>query len=333
MDDDFDSICSFRNLELAYRKARKGKRARSDVAAFEMDLEANLLALRRELLAGSYRPRPLRTFVIRDPKCRTISASAFRDRVVHHALCTIIAPRFERSFIHDSYANRKGFGTHRALARFDRFKRQTSRNRLSPHATRTSMASGFCLKADIRHYFATIDHRLLLAFTQRKVRDPRTLRLIETVLASASPSGRGLPLGNLTSQFFANAYLSQLDGFVKHRLRAAHYLRYVDDFVLLHHSGSRLRSWRACLEHFLPTLGLELHPEKSSVKPLHRGIPLLGFRMLPRTRLLKQSTIRAWQRRRAAGPVLEKTLQGWHAHARWAAADPIPTLAASRNTF
>ncbi len=316
MENSFETICSFQNLELAYRKARKGKRNRPEIAAFELHAESNLLSLKRELESGCYQPRPLRAFVIRDPKTRRISASAFRDRVVHHALCNVIAPLFERSFIHDSYANRKDFGTHKALIRFDAFKRRASCNgRLVPNAKYPQMVSWFCLKADISRYFASSDHELLISFLGRKIKDQQTLHLIRIILEAASPTGKGLPLGNLASQFFANAYLSQLDDFVKHQLRAQFYIRYVDDFVILHRSGTVLEKWKEEIRSYLVSLGLVLHPGKSAVKPLHTGAPLLGFRVFPYHRLLKKNTVRLWNRGLKQGAVSKEIVNGWLAHA------------------
>jgi len=278
----------------------------------------NLLELKRELESQTYRPRPLREFVIRDPKTRRIAVPDFRDRVVHHTICNVIAPHFERSFINDSYANRKNFGTHKALARFNVFKRKASQNnRLVPHALYSAMVSGFCLKADISRYFASIDHRLLMNFISKRIDDPRTIALIQTILKAARPEGKGLPLGNLTSQFFANAYLGQLDDFMKHELRARWYIRYVDDFVILHLSGSVLKQWKREIDTFLISLGLRLHPEKSKVRPLHGGISLLGFRVFPHHRLLKKTTVRTWKRRLSQDSVSQETIRGWVTHARW----------------
>ena len=169
----WNELCSYENLELAYRKARRHKTLKPYVIEFESNLENNLLTLRSELLLHSYSPQPLKAFVVRDPKTRKISKSHFRDRVVHHALCNIIEPIFEKSFIYDSYANRINKGAHKAVERFDYFKRKASRNN-----SRTC----YILKADIKHYFETVNHEILLKIIRRKIKDERIIWLIRTIL-------------------------------------------------------------------------------------------------------------------------------------------------------
>jgi retron-type reverse transcriptase len=227
MDDDlYSQVCSYKNLELAFHRAKQGKTLKLYVIKFEKDLKDNLFQLRNELLFHIYQPQPLKTFVIRDPKTRTISKSDFRDRIVHHALYNIIEPIFNKVFIYDSYANRKGKGTLKAIKRFDHFKRKVSKN---------NTRNCFVFKADIRHYFEAVNHQVLLNIIQRKIKDIRVIWLIKTILNNyfSGQKDIGMPLGNLTSQFFANVYLNELDQFVKHKLKAKYYLRYVDDFVIL----------------------------------------------------------------------------------------------------
>lgn len=169
----YDKLCSYDNLELAFRKARKRKTLKSYVIEFEKNLKQNLLDLRNELIFHTYKPKPLKTFIVRDPKTRKISKSHFRDRVVHHALCNIIEPIFERTFIYDSYANRINKGAHKAIERFDYFKRKVSKNN-----TRTC----YVLKADIKHYFETVNHEILLNIIRRKIKDERVIWLVKTIL-------------------------------------------------------------------------------------------------------------------------------------------------------
>lgn len=210
----FNDVVSMKNLISAWHEARKGKTGKQDVIEFEKDIAFNLKILYDELKNQAYRPKPLETFILRDPKTRKISKSDFRDRVVHHALIRIIGPVFDKAFIYDSCANRKGKGTLFALKRFDKFKNKVSKNGTRP---------AYCLKADIRHYFNEVDHGILLKIIKRKIRDERVLRLIEVILennARGNPLGKGMPLGNLTSQFFANVYLHELDRFSKHELKA-----------------------------------------------------------------------------------------------------------------
>ena len=230
----YSQVYSIKNLVLAWQKARKGKTQRNYVIEFEKKLGFNLKALHKELKSQTYKPKPLKTFILRDPKIRKISKSDFRDRIVHHALCNIIEPIFEKAFIYDCCANRKGKGTLFALNRFHLFKRKVTNNLRS---------EAFCLKADIKHYFLEVDHQILLKIIKRKVSEKRVIWLIERILENnveGNSKGKGMPLGNLTSQFFANVYLSELDYFVKHTLRAKYYIRYVDDFVLLDQSKEKL---------------------------------------------------------------------------------------------
>lgn len=310
------------NLELAFKKARKGKTTKDYVLEFETDLENNLRHLQNQLLLQTYHPQPLKTFILRDPKTRTISKSTFRDRLVHHALCNIIEPFFEKNFIFDSYANRRGKGTLKAVERFDHFKSIVSRNN-----TRTC----FVLKGDIRKYFDNVDHRILLEIVKRKISDLRVLWLIEIILANylkddTSLFQKGMPLGNLTSQFFANVYLNELDQFVKHELKIKYYIRYVDDFVILHQSKDILEEYQSKIELFLrERLKLTLHPEKSRILILDLGIPFLGFRLFSHHRLIQVKNIRKFSRKFAKlqeqfkeGVVeqekLVETFDGWLAY-------------------
>jgi len=289
MTDLYAEICSYDNLLRAYKKARKHKTLRPEVIKFEQDLEGNLLQLRSELILHAYKPRPLATFVICDPKTRKISKSDFRDRVVHHALCNIIEPILEKKFIHDSYANQKGKGTLAAIKRFEQFNRKVSRN---------NTRDCFVLKADIRHYFDTVDHKTLVRMISRKINDEKVLLLIKTMLENhkTNSPGKGMPLGNLTSQFFANVYLNELDQFVKHKLRVRHYIRYVDDFVIIGSSEQILDGYKTKIDEFLKEmLSLELHPDKSKIRKIERGIGFLGLRIFPHHKILKKRNIRKFQ--------------------------------------
>src|SRR3990167_5322561 len=191
----WQELCSYDNLELAYKKARKHKTAKDYVINFERDLQNNILLLRSELLLHCYNPKPLVNFIICEPKTRKISKSDFRDRIVHHALCNIIEPIFEKSFIYDSYANRIGKGTLKAIDRFDFFKRKSSRN---------NTVKCYILKADIKKYFESIEHDILISIIKKRIADRRIIWLIRRILVNSSFQGKGMPLGNLTSQFFAN---------------------------------------------------------------------------------------------------------------------------------
>lgn len=326
----YDHVCSLDNLILAWRKARKGKTKRHYVIMFEKNLVENLLRLHEELKSQAYKPKPLQCFILRDPKTRRISKSDFRDRVVHHALCNIIEPVFDRTFIYDSCANRKGRGNLFAINRFDRFKRKVSRNgRILPNSFNDSnYVSGYCLKADIRHYFQEVDHRILMKIIGKKIMDEKITWLVGQILKNhqGKTEGKGMPLGNLTSQFFANVYLNELDYFIKHGLKAKHYARYVDDFLILHGSRQRLEEWKGLINSFLKKeLGLELHDEKSRVISLSRGVDFVGYRNFYHFRLVRKRSIRKMRKKMellAHGKMsherLVESFQGWSAYAKQA---------------
>ncbi len=327
----YPQLCSWDNLLLAYSKASKGKRGHPNVAAFEYRLEDNLLALQQELLQQTYTPGRYTSFYIHEPKRRLISAAPFRDRVVHHALCNLIEPIFERSFIADSYANRVGKGTHRALDRCQYFARRYR----------------YALQCDIQQFFPAIDHAVLSTALARKIPDPDVLWLAGRILASgvgvlseaytmaffpgddllAAARPRGLPIGNLTSQFWANVYLNSFDHFVKRELRCPAYLRYVDDFLLFGDDKPALWSWRAAIVQRLEGLRLAIHPG-AHPRLVTEGIPFLGFLVFPdRRRLKRRKGVHFQQRLRAqfgayrAGErsldQVSASVQGWVNHVRY----------------
>lgn len=326
----YEKVCSLSNLFLAYKKARKHKTRKDYVIEFERKLLKNLMALHNELKTQTYEPKPLKTFILRDPKTRRISKSAFRDRIVHHALCNIIEPIFDKTFIYDSCANRKGKGNLFALKRFDKFKRKVSKNgRVLPNNFNdNNYVLGYCLKADIKHYFQEVNHDILLRIIEKKIKDEKVLWLIEKILNNfnSNNEGKGMPLGNLTSQFFANVYLNKLDYFVKHELGAKYYIRYVDDFVILQESKEQLEIWKIKIDKFLKeNLKIELHPEKSKVVALSKGVDFVGFRnfyyyRLLRKRNLRKIILRIEQYRNGllSYEKLLESYQGWQAYARWA---------------
>jgi RNA-directed DNA polymerase len=298
----YDKLCSKENLYLAYRKARKGKSKKASVIEFEDNLEENLNKLQEELLNLTYKPLPLKRFVIRDPKTRTIHASAFRDRIVHHAIINILEPIFEKIFIYDSYASRKDKGAHLAIKRFDYFQRKVTQNGcvFTKRKENKNQVQGYCLKADIRHYFDTVNHQVLISIIRRKIKDKKVIWLINQILDNFdSPTkGTGMPLGNFTSQFFANVYLNELDQFVKHKLRTKYYIRYVDDFVILYESKEQLEEWKIKINNFLKEkLKIELHPSKSHVLRLNSGINFLGFRVFYHHKLIRASNLKNFERR------------------------------------
>lgn len=324
----YGRLCSYDNLKLAWTKARQRKTQREYVIEFESNLEGNIKELQYELETQIYSPAPLTVFIVRDPKTRKISASHFRDRVVHHALCNVIAPIFEKDFIHDSFANQIDKGTHKAILRYEAFVRKVAivkrRGAENLH--------GFVLKADVRHYFDSINHDILLGIIKRKIKDDEVISLIEIILKNHKPEidGVGIPLGNLTSQFFANVYLNELDWFVKHKIKVKYYIRYVDDFVIIHRDKQALENWKTEIDRFLrENLEVELHPEKSRIIPLTNGVTFLGFRIFYQHRLLKKSNVnRVWkrlkvfERRYRDGTVtdaeIKESVNGWLAYAKFA---------------
>ncbi|MEM9272171.1 MAG: RNA-directed DNA polymerase [Cyanobacteria bacterium P01_F01_bin.143] len=320
-------VLDWSNLLLAARYAQRGKRFRDNVLAFNYNLEQELFKLGAELESKTYCPGAYRSFRIYDPKPRLISAAPYRDRVVHHALCNIIVPLVEKSFIHDTYANRIGFGTHRALERFIKFAR-TSR---------------YVLQCDIRKYFPSIDHEILKQIIRRKIKCRDTLWLIDTIIDSSNPQEpvieyfpgdelltpmlrqRGLPIGNLTSQFFANWYLNDFDHFVKEKLRCKKYLRYVDDFLLLGDDWQFLNQARREIEQYLAQLRLKIHPIKSQLSETRYGVNFVGFRVFPDRVRVRSDNLRRSRRRlkqlqadyaQGAVPLqkLVERLQSWDAH-------------------
>ncbi|MBI3623850.1 hypothetical protein HY212_07270 [Candidatus Pacearchaeota archaeon] len=351
----YEEVTNLGNLILAWRKARKGKTKKDYVIEFEKDLIKNLLNLQEELKNQTYKPKPLQTFILRDPKTRKISKSDFRDRVIHHALVRVIEPIFDKTFIYDSCANRKGKGNLYALQRFYSFARKVSENGKVKGIFNKNQIKGYCLKADIKHYFQEVDYEILLNIIKKKITDEKIIWLIERILqneaefrerkykGTKSPwssietmnerererrtsINKGMPLGNLTSQFFANVYLNELDYFVKHELKAKYYIRYVDDFVILHKSKLQLEDWKNKIDIFLiEKLKLELHQDKSKVIPLSKGIDFVGFRNFYHFNLVRTRNIRKMffkiKKYKAGGLTKEKILesfQGWNAYAKWA---------------
>ena len=292
----YSKLCTYTNLESAFRKAKKRKSTRPYVIEFEKDLKENLFQLQNELQNETYRPQPLKTFILRDPKTRKISVSSFRDRIVHHALIQIIGPIFEKSFIYDSYANRVGKGTSAALRRFVFFKRKATHNgQKLPYTLNCNHVCGYALKADIKHYFETVNHTVLIEIISKKIKDEKIISLIEKILSNytTKEQRKGMPLGNWTSQFFANIYLDRLDYFVKHQLQAEYYLRYVDDFIILHKDRKILGRYQEKIDFFLKErLKLELHPDKSKILSLAKAIPFLGYREFYHCRLLRKRNLR-----------------------------------------
>ena len=295
----WSNIIDFDNLLFAARKAQKGKRFQENVLRFNYDLEAELFDIQDELMEKTYQPGEYKTFEIYEPKKRMISAAPYRDRVVHHALCNVIEPIFEKSFIYDSYANRKEKGTHKALDRFVKYFR----------------SSQYVLKCDIVKYFPSIDHEILKNLLRRKIKCKDTLWLISLIIDNSNPQipaneyfegddlftpferKKGLPIGNLTSQFFANIYLNQLDHFIKDELGIKKYVRYVDDFAVFSDDKLFLKKLRQKIELELEKYRLRIHPVKSQITHVTYGENFLGFRIFPNKIRVKSDNLRRARRR------------------------------------
>ncbi len=300
---------TFQELAQAYFDCRRTKRNSASALAFEERLERNLRQLHDELQDGTYRPGRSICFVITRPKPREVWAAEFRDRIVHHLLHNRVAPRFYARFITDSCACIPGRGTLYAAARLEAKVRSITQNWSRP---------AFYLKCDLANFFVSIDKHILRELLARHIGEPWWMQLAETILfhdprqnfiyrgelglldlvpahkrLTNQPAHLGLPIGNLSSQFFANVYLDALDQFVKHRIRARHYIRYVDDFVLLHESPQWLNAAKAEIEAFLPrTLGAQLNPRKTVLQPIERGIDFVGQVIKPWHRTLRRKTYR-----------------------------------------
>ncbi len=326
-------VTQWENLLLAFRKAAKGKRDKSGTARLEARFADELLILQAELETDAYLPGGYVHFYIHEPKRRKISAAPFRDRVVHHALCNVIEPLFERGFIDDSYANRRGKGTHRAIDRFQRFAQRYP----------------YVLRADIVQHFAAIDHEILLQTLIRRLPENSVSSLIEKIVASgrgvldqeyqmhwfagddllAACRPRGLPIGNLTSQFWSNCYLDPFDHFVKRQLRCRAYLRYVDDFALFSDDKRELWEWKQAIIDRLARYRMTIHETACQVMPTNCGNPWLGFVIFPNHRKLKARKARyasrhlahrydAWYDGNISFAELDASVSGWVNHVRFA---------------
>lgn len=322
-------LTSVTHLLESAEAAAVGKRRRPDVAAFRLNLEPEVLQLRRELLSGEYRPSGYRTFRILDPKPRQISAAPFRDRVVHHAFTRMVEPVFEeRRFSRHSFACRKGLGTHAALR----------------HAQQGVRQFRYVLKCDVSKYFASIDHEILNRQLALALKCHPTLELAKRIIDGSNPQEevnryfpgdnlftpferrRGLPLGNQTSQFFANVYLSPLDRLLDEELRPGLWARYVDDLVIFDHSKQRLHQIREALREELERHRLIFHPRKTRIHTCAEGVAFLGWRLFPAHTRLARQNLRSWGRRMrqlqkdfAAGllewEAVEQSVRAWIAHA------------------
>ena len=331
LDDIYDTICDYEELYQSHLEARKGKRYRDDVLLFSDRLEENLIELQNELIWQSYKVGAYRQFYVREPKLRLVMALQYRDRVVQWAIYKQLYPFYDKTFIEDSYACRRGKGTHRAADRLQYWLRQVSRR----------LGKWYYLKLDISKYFYRVDHLVLLDILSRRIKDTRLMQLLSEIINSEDtrfglPAGLspeectedmwlcdvGMPIGNLTSQLFANIYLNELDQLCKHELRLHYYIRYMDDFIILSPDKGELRRWLADIEAFLrDELRLALNP-KTTILAAKNGVDFVGYKHRATHRKVRPDSIKRVKRtikKCESGKItkeqLQKSIQSWTGHA------------------
>lgn len=294
-------IITLENLHLAYRCARKGKQQRPAVAEFSLNLEQNLVQLLRELVNGTYQPGVYRQFTIYERKQRLICAALFRDRVVHHAIMNVLEPEIDKRFIFDSYACRRGKGVHAAVNRYQGWAQRYA----------------YVLKMDVSQYFPSIYRPILFQQLRRMIKDPPLLDLLDIIIFQAPSTQqddcRGMPIGNLTSQVFANVYLNGLDHFIKESLKAKGYLRYVDDLVLLADSKAQLWGWHEQIKMELKNLSLLAHPHKSHIMRTADKVDVFGYQVSRTRRWLRNEN--GWRAQRRLAWMSQQYADGlleWH---------------------
>ena len=283
------NICTFANALSAYRKAKKCKRFRKEVLEFEFEREENLNRAIYEVKELSYTPGKYKVFKVWEPKERIIMALPFYDRVIQHMIVNVIEPIFESKFIYHSYACRKGKGAHRASKQLTRWLYNLEI---------VEGKSVYVLKADIHHYFQSIDHSVLIEEVRKYIKDKDLLILLERIILHNGifPDGVGIPVGNLTSQLFANVYLHQLDMFVKHKLHAEYYMRYMDDFLIISDNLDQLKVWQKQIETFLrEELKLQLNP-KTTIVYAKNGVDFVGYRHWNSTKKIRKAAMRRMKR-------------------------------------
>jgi len=307
-----ESVADFSNLLNAYYRAKAGKAQRQPVAEFSLNLEQNLLALQNSLLAQTYSPSAYETFTIYERKPREIVAAPFVDRVVHHALVSQTEPHFDKQFIFDSYACRNNKGVHKAVDRYQTW------SGIYPYA----------LKMDISKFFHSINKALLIEKLKRRLKNPCVVDLYATIIRSYKPNqALGLPIGNLTSQVLANVYLDDFDHFVKEKLGVKGYLRYVDDFFVFAHSKQVLNVYRDAIKEYLATQSLKVHPAKDILYPTHLGCDVLGYRVWPSHRQLRNDNgfrfrrklrklANKYQHDQIDWPQVHASVRSWIGHAK-----------------
>ncbi len=283
----YQKLITLENLFSAWDAFKIGKQKKPDVLLFERNLENNIFKLYEELNTKTYKHQAYQTFYLYDPKFRVINKATVRDRVVHHLIFKFLEPLYQPTFIRQSYSCQPNKGIHLVVNDLSRALRQLSKN----YTSRV-----WALKLDIQKFFDSIDHDILFQLIKKKVTDPEILRLLRKIIGSFSSSqgaGKGVPIGNLTSQIFSNIYLSELDYFVKVNLRERHYFRYADDFLFLHYDLAHLRVTQDSVSRFLQKyLRLKIHPDKIILRTLEHGIDFVGYIQFPYHLVLRTTTRR-----------------------------------------
>ena len=286
----FNEIISAENLFLAWDKFKNGKRNKKDVRLFEWNLESNIFRLNRDLKNKIYKHGVYHSFKIKDPKPRNIHKAQVRDRILHHAIFQILNPIFEPGFISASFSCREGYGTHKGV----KYLQNTLRK-----ATQNGRVSCFALKCDIKKFFDTIDHDILLTILKRRIKDEDTIWLLKQIISSFSSNHsllgieKGVPIGNLTSQLFANTYLNGFDQFIKNDLKVKYYLRYTDDFLIISESKEYLEKLLPKIVSFLgEELSLKIHQEKTKIQKTSQGIDFLGYVVFNKYKIVRTKTKR-----------------------------------------
>lgn len=300
-DNSFIDIASLDSLTRAHKKAMKGKRSQPIPTASDYTFMSGLLGTQRQIVGGTYRPLPYKHRVITEPKTRHIEAPAFQDRVVHHAVHRVVSTFYERFFIYDSYACRPGRGTHKGMARVQGYLR--------------SEPELYVLKIDISKYYASINHNKLVDLLKKRIKSSRLLGMLCSIIGSSKSNSehdhlfpphshyhtkkpRGIPIGNLTSQLFANIYLHELDMYAKHKLKIRRYVRYMDDMLIFHSDKEQLKSWQSDIVDFLyDELYLTVNPRKVRIYPSRLGVDFVGFVIWPFKMRVRSSSVRRFRRR------------------------------------
>ena len=335
----FNSITSLETLLIADKRALKGKRYNKYATDFNYELISNLLKLQTELRNNTYKPLNYRKKIITEPKTRLIEAPAYRDRVVHHALHHYLSPFYEQFFIADSFACRPGRGIHNATARVQHFLRSGGDNL-------------YVCQIDISKYYASINHERLMELLQEKIQDEQLINLLKIIIDSTdsghehdflfmpdsyyfTKGRRGIPIGNLTSQLFANIYLHHVDMYAKQTLKIRHYVRYMDDILFFHHDKAQLQAWQQAITKFLyEDLYLTVNPHKIRLYPTKLGVSFVGYVIYPHYLRLRSSSVRRFKKHyhkqlcavaddRLDVDIMRESFASWKAHAQHASSQHL----------